>query len=696
MELVVFRQSSKVREDGTVVYHGEDTLPYVGPDFFLVADGLGGGAGIRHTSINPKMFDRDTIAETLLEGVYNDADDDFTSELVSDYIRKAFFEIYHLKDCYLKNIHNIKKSGYFGSRFTAAILIRELTRNPEYVKTLFNSINSEDKDIICSKFGEYIAKLIHSNLQKFALNANIKNESKIRNLSLLGTTLCATLFQDKGDYVETLYLTAGDSRPYIWQPDKGLMQILPDEEGTDGGMTNYINGNPEFKFKVRCNYYRFEKPCILFNTTDGCFDSGRFLSQLSFEKLILETICNSVSMEDVSAKLKEFFEEAGRHDDSSTMALKCFGFADYDELKKYASERLAVIQKEYIDEMPDLLEKLYVSDDESDNDTEKKIEEVKALYDAIGNIRDYCRDQAISDPVYISKIGELNSRITTLENERTFIIGEIRNLVMSNFLKFTSSLGFKVKTKLLAFVNESTVRKTELNYDETVASYLSEITYAEDELVKAVDDVMAMLTIIKEGGVPDNWDSFDGIDKGNLDKAKTAISQTITYITRCCNRSNTTVDRLFSIRSNYASQNRKLAEFNPETFEHLVVTVLSGKTNISSVGLSQSDEKKLVGLLEEYSNKNTEIERLSDEEAPKLLEMATRGYWDENYFEIIDTCTNGNPFPISDDILADAKKTISEIKSKKESKISLVDKQKELFEKYDRVYLSLMGEKKAS
>ena len=69
MELTVYRQSSKQRPDGTIVYKGEDALPYVDDTFFVVADGLGGAASIRHQKINPALFEKDKIMDTLFQGV---------------------------------------------------------------------------------------------------------------------------------------------------------------------------------------------------------------------------------------------------------------------------------------------------------------------------------------------------------------------------------------------------------------------------------------------------------------------------------------------------------------------------------------------------------------------------------------------------------------------------------------------------
>ena len=67
MNLTVYRQSSKVRSDGTVVYKGEDARPYASDQMILVADGLGGASAIRHQNINEDLFCEDKVSNILFE-----------------------------------------------------------------------------------------------------------------------------------------------------------------------------------------------------------------------------------------------------------------------------------------------------------------------------------------------------------------------------------------------------------------------------------------------------------------------------------------------------------------------------------------------------------------------------------------------------------------------------------------------------
>ena len=363
MKLSVFRQTSKQRPDGTIVYKGEDARPFVDDQLFFVADGLGGAAAIRHQDINPNLFDRNKIMDTLFHGVYEEYDDDRFVE----YVTESFFELFAVKDCYTDNINNIKKSGYFASRIVTAILLHEMIYNRELnpfkLFEMHDSLETEEKRIFfLKKLGDYFAIKIRDDMRKIAKNANLYYESSYSGLALLGSTLCATIYYEKDDEVEAFYLTAGDSRPYVWTEAEGLCQILEDQEGKDGGMTNYIKANDNESFEVRCDYISFKKPCVLFNASDGCFDSGYFLSQMAFEKLILEKAVAASDTASMGEGIYEAFLTYGKHDDSSTIAMRLFGYESFSAFQNSAAKRLAWLGEEYLSKLPDVLEHDYISE----------------------------------------------------------------------------------------------------------------------------------------------------------------------------------------------------------------------------------------------------------------------------------------------------------------------------------------------
>ena len=354
LQLTVYRQASKARPDGTIVYKGEDTLPYLGENVFLVADGMGGAAAIRHQKFDKDMFDEEKIFDVLFKDLFN-----MEYPEIKDYVKKAFRELFAVKDCYFDNSLNMKKGGYFGSRIATALFLYWVE---EIGDQLFSNIDTltnrkaslEDKQKVLDDYSERATSMMKEMLGKVSENANLIYETSLSGMALLGTTICATVYSEKKKFVDAFYFVAGDSRPYMWDEDNGLCQVVPDQERADGGMTNYIKANGEFV--INCEFHRFEKPCILFNASDGIFDSGYFrLSQMALEKLLLEMILESKDMEEAGRKLDEIFLTYGTHDDSSTIALKCFGYDDLDDLKKAIRKRLKKMEKDYLFKMDDLL-----------------------------------------------------------------------------------------------------------------------------------------------------------------------------------------------------------------------------------------------------------------------------------------------------------------------------------------------------
>lgn len=352
--MTMYRQATKVRGGGQTVYKGEDALPFAGQNMIVVADGMGGAAAIRHTKFDSDLFDEDKIFGVMFKDVLTDADEE-----VVNYVKKAFFELYAVKDCYFTNALNMKKSGYFGSRTCAAAFIyfakKMLDAGVGKDLEKLHSASDECKAEMMEKIGRYFTDNIKNAMTKASENANLTYESAFNGLALMGTTLCGTIFIEREDEVDAVYLVAGDSRPFQWDAD-GLKLIVEDQKRADGGMTNYVKANGDFT--ISASFHTFKKPCVLFNASDGVYESGQFsVSELGLEKLLLETVCDCNDMTELKAKLEEIYDKYGTHDDSSTIALITFGYEGYDAFKDAAAERLKKINEDYFEKMPDFLDK---------------------------------------------------------------------------------------------------------------------------------------------------------------------------------------------------------------------------------------------------------------------------------------------------------------------------------------------------
>lgn len=397
MELTVYRQASKERDDGAIVYKGEDALPFVGNNALLIADGMGGRSATYHKTVSPDMFEPDRIYDTLFTGVF---EDEPNPEFLK-YLRDSFFELFAVRDIYTDNILNIKKGGYFGSRIASAILIHELLYAnlsvDEWIEKL-SMCSRHDREKLLNDASTLFSKALKRMLMQCAENAHLVSESAMSGLSMLASTMTMTLFRETPDEVQAVYLTAGDSRAYMWSETDGLCQLIRDEAGADGGMTNYINADADNEFTLNCTYMSFKKPCILFNASDGCYGSKYFISPLGFEKLLLETFAASSSTGEISESLQKFFEEYGRHDDSSTIAMKMFGYQDLSDLIESAKRRLEIIDKDYISKLPKILETDYSAEpDEADETADQADRKLRAdLQEALFKVYEHDYEKYMS------------------------------------------------------------------------------------------------------------------------------------------------------------------------------------------------------------------------------------------------------------------------------------------------------------
>ena len=507
MEMTVYRQGEKVRPDGTVVYKGEDARPYVDENILFVADGLGGAAAIRHQQIRQELFDEDKLTDTLFNGVY----DDYSDERFVKYVKDSFYELRAVKDCYTTNVNNLKKSGYFGSRVATAIFLHAMIYDKELMpETLFAELGKRDgadaKREYMNSLEKLMADKMRDEINKIAKNANLIYETSFSGLALLGTTLCATVFKEENDFVKAFYFTAGDCRPYLWNEEEGLCQLLHDQEGEDGAMTNYIRANGDKPFEIKCDYFEFKKPCMLFNASDGCFDSAAFLSPMGYEKLILDKSMEAADEAELGKKLEDFFNDNGRHDDSSTMSMKFFGYDTFEGYKESAQRRIKVLQDTYLCRLPDLLDHKYTTEKEETDITEtdpmlclkKRFGEEPGIGDVIRSI--YIKKKGKTNNLNVEEIekqkNDLKKRMWDANSEIGDIIGRyfeffLRWLKLHDGSEMSDSYDVsKKKDRIFELIYSERIKKeaikAQIDKDayETLERDLAVIDSAKNEIVK--------------------------------------------------------------------------------------------------------------------------------------------------------------------------------------------------------------------
>lgn len=693
MKLTVYRQSSKTRPDGTVVYKGEDALPYIDDQVFFVADGLGGAAAIRHQKIKPELFDKNELMKTLFDGVY----DDYSDERFVKYVTDSFFELFAVKECYTDNINNIKKSGYFASRLVTAIVLHELLYNKKYsAKSIFELYKKAVEDGKIEDFlgclGNYFKKQIQDNLRKIAHNANLVYESSYSGLALLGSTICATIYYEHEDYVEAIYLTAGDSRPYVWDAQNGLRQVLADQEGNDGGMTNYIRANEDSDFDIRCNYFKFKKPCVLFNASDGCFDSGKFISQLAFEKLILDSSKATDSVDGLSEALTSFFVDYGRHDDSSTIAMKFFGYESFEAFKKKAGERSVVLENDYIAVMPDILDVDYVAEyEQCARAFPAKISALKEKFETEKGTVSYCTEYVRSGKYkpYAEKIQAIDGKIEVQKAIIRAAKNNIENIIAQNFIKFKSFI--ECKDTWTERLCTSRIQSVERKHQGCAADYLSAIENYKKDFDKSVQVLNDLLGKIFEIGVPESFDDFDEISYQLVEDCEKAMDDLFEFFAGLKSRKIDIVKKLTQQRRAFIKRNIKLAQSYPEAVKALRQMIEAGRISLDEVQLFSDDKRELLGELEAIKTANSEMERLGSDVKAEALHEAVDSYWKESYIEIISAIVKDEGIEISDAVRNEAVAILSEFKEQTEGVKEKCELQKQLFSKYDEVYNMYIG-----
>ncbi|MCL1914306.1 MAG: hypothetical protein FWG10_10650 [Eubacteriaceae bacterium] len=224
---------------------GEDSPPLLEENIFGVFDGMGGAGGISYV-------DNDGIKRT-------------SAYLASREVKIALSE-------------------FFAGRAESFLpVMRDKISQAEFVKDLESAI--------------------YLRLAKCANERGIKENIRVRSsmIKILPTTIAAIIYTEDDKSVDAFCLWVGDSRCYCID-DGGLYQLTKDDLSMDNdAMENLLEDSPmsncihlslnaagQPDYHINHAFYTFEKPCVLFAATDGCF--GFVKSPMHFEWLMLNSI----------------------------------------------------------------------------------------------------------------------------------------------------------------------------------------------------------------------------------------------------------------------------------------------------------------------------------------------------------------------------------------------------------------------
>ena len=692
MEIKVYRQGAVPHpKDGITTYSGEDGRPFINDLALMVTDGLGGSGAMRHQNVGKDLFDEEKIVKTLCKGVF----DEWEDEAFAEYIRQSFGELYSLKDCYNSYSYCLKKSSYFGSRLVSIVLANEFSFHKEEYLRIFEeyakAADEAEKRTLLDKIGEGVAEVIRNKVALLAENANLYRERETPGLKLFATTLCAAVYCEREDCVEAVYFTAGDSRPYVWTVDNGLQQVLADEEGSDGGMTNTINMTTPFH--IRCDHFSFAKPCILFNCSDGCFDAAPFEdAPLGLEKTLLDLLKDSSSPEEYEEKLLNLFNSIITNDDSSTIAMKSFGYASFEEIVADANKRLEQIQREYFDEMPDLFDRWF---DAAYKDlTDKLPGQLAALKErfwAVEGVRALAREHVAAHryPPYDEEVKRIDENIDIAEADAREEKKRAEEIVKEDYYRFSLLLkkdGQEKEDRKTRKTREA-VEKAEKNYEKKVARYEAELAAVRETQTAYTETIGRLLEQIETVGKPSELADFNDVSFDDFDKCLREEEAVVDFLKKVRNKKHPYVKEVIEARGRYVEKNKEAADANPEEFAVLLNLILQEKElDYGKTGLKEGTLESLQSNIEEYRSALARLEKADKKEKEELLDRSAKEYWDGAYADVIKEYTETPEADIPEDLRAEAEEVLK--KSEKEA-AALKEKaelQRSLFDKYSVGY----------
>ncbi len=419
MQMQMQHQKHRMLGTGQKVLVGEDGYPYASDGIIIVADGLGGRGGYPHTKLNPDALDRDKFFGVAFGKAFDDAD-----EAYREFVLKSFRELFELKDVYQKEPNGKRTSGYFASRLVTAIALYELRFDPQFAKDkLFAALREkteEEAAAYAAEIGKNLAAELEKKLRRVAERMGLELESKTKGSYLLPSTLVIALVDEHETDCDVLYLWAGDSRGYLWDAN-GLGQITEDHE-RDETMFNLVTLTKPFTLEGRL--VKVPKPVLLFNATDGCYKCQCFASPIDLEYVFLDSLKNADGFNGAAEALDKCFGDIGNHDDSNTMGLLAYGFADYAAVKEAIDARLAKIDSDYVAELPGILEQDYSGEREM---LEGQLEgAVYAVRDKLIEREEVC--DFVKDAIRQGHFAPYNEELETLSTRENGCIADIKEL----------------------------------------------------------------------------------------------------------------------------------------------------------------------------------------------------------------------------------------------------------------------------
>ena len=238
---------------------------------------------------------------------------------------------------------NNHTSAYIGSRIVCDVVDSFLEKNYEIFRAaVFNEENDNNLEINVLSMTQELKKELDNHLTDFGISDEIRGIIENNNLRLFPTTLASAVFFENDGEITVLAIWAGDSRVYLLDPQKGLLQLsrddtnLSDESAEHAStMNNCVSADNDFFLNFAV--YRVDIPQIIFCCSDGCFD--RLPSPLIFEWKLLQSFIrcsDAIVDQDLGQTIRNSIKMTlyEKPSDDITMCGVLVGMGQISDLKK--------------------------------------------------------------------------------------------------------------------------------------------------------------------------------------------------------------------------------------------------------------------------------------------------------------------------------------------------------------------------
>lgn len=227
-------------------------------------------------------------------------------------------------------------------------------------------------------------------------------------------------------------------------------------------------------------------------------------------------------------------------------------------------------------------------------------------------------------------------------------------------------------------------------YKDEVQRYVDAVALLKKTLSDVSGALMQALDAFESFGSPWDYSSVGTIGCLDITVAKRKLNGIFDFIENMESRKNDIVRRIIQLRSSYYEKNLKAAKGQEEIVDDIVNSLGSEVFDFKLLGLFDYDEAQLSQDLILYRDVRSKIKELETIEKEKIRTQAILAYRDEHCLEIAKGIDMGTISPVPEEVKIEIHRFLSTIEQEEETLRECSLKQQELFEKYDKVYYSLI------